>query len=263
MKLSQDEAIRRIQSLISEIEGLKHGRAFSDTHTRWLSNTLALARAVFGGGSPLFLSLGRLPWRRTGSFVVSPLHQGVSDYNVAAEMIHHEAYLEQLGTAKGLLESGIDQIKAQGLDAVYEAGSAQQSTEMLKLVDLAEHKLRKTLRQVPDREKEVQDKFEDLLVGRGDIDYLREQERISYSSKAYQPDFTFPTIHAALEVKLCDKPGRDKQIISEINDDIQAYKTKYPNLLFVVYDTRVIRDVDKFRDDIEAADGVFVIVVKH
>jgi hypothetical protein len=157
----------------------------------------------------------------------------------------------------------MDQIRDYGIDAVYKGGAAEESSEILTLVDLAENRLRKTVRGVPHKEKDVQDKFEDLLVGRGDIEYLREQERIAYSSKGYQPDFTFPKVRAALEVKLCDKPGKDKQIISEINDDIQGYKTKYPNLLFVVYDTGVIRDVDMFKDDIEAEDGVIVIVVKH
>lgn len=59
------------------------------------------------------------------------------------------------------------------------------------------------------------------------------------------------------------KKGREKEIIAEINDDILAYKTKYPNIIFVVYDSGFIRDVDKFKEDIEEAEGVVVNVVKH
>ena len=110
--------------------------------------------------------------------------------------------------------------------------------------------------------REIQDKFEDLLVAK-DIDYLREQEKIVYSSKTYHPDFSFAPIGAVLEIKLCDKKEREKEIISEINDDILAYRTKYPNIIFVVYDLGFIRDIDRFKEDIESEDAVVVKVIKH
>ena len=52
-------------------------------------------------------------------------------------------------------------------------------------------------------------------------------------------------------------------IISEINDDIIAYKTKYENLVFVVYDLGMIRDVNRFKSSLEANEHVIVIIVKH
>ena len=36
------------------------------------------------------------------------------------------------------------------------------------------------------------------------------------------------------------------RIISEMNDDIISYQTKYGNLLFVIYDIGNIRDVSRF-----------------
>jgi hypothetical protein len=56
---------------------------------------------------------------------------------------------------------------------------------------------------------------------------------------------------------------KEKAIISEINDDIIAYKTKYSNLIFVVYDIGIIRDQDLFRSGLEASENVVVKVVKH
>lgn len=140
--------------------------------------------------------------------------------------------------------------------------SLHETSDIIKILDLAENKLRKTFRESPKNEGEVQDRFEDLLIAR-EIEYFREQEKIAYSSKTYQPDFSFPAIATILEFKFCDKKGREKEIIAEINDDILAYKTKYPNIIFIVYDMGFVRDVDKFKEDIESMDNIIVKVVKH
>src|SRR4030042_1939416 len=74
---------------------------------------------------------------------------------------------------------------------------------IINIIGLTETKLRKTIRVKPQTEREIQDKFEDLLMAT-DIKYLRDQERIVYSSKTYQPDFSFPDINTVLEIKLCN-----------------------------------------------------------
>ena len=66
-----------------------------------------------------------------------------------------------------------------------------------------------------------------------------------------------------MEFKICKEAEREKKIISEINDDIPAYKTKYGNLLFVVYDLGCIRDVEKFVRPFEEKSLILVRVVKH
>jgi len=70
-----------------------------------------------------------------------------------------------------------------------------------------------------------------------------------------------PPTQTALEIKLC-KPGREATIIAEINDDILAYKTKYKNQIFLVYDLGGISDEARFRGDLETH-GALVLVVKH
>jgi len=51
--------------------------------------------------------------------------------------------------------------------------------------------------------------------------------------------------------------------IAQINDDILAYRTKYGNAFFIVYDCGFIRDVDLFISSFEAQGDVYVRVVKH
>jgi hypothetical protein len=96
-----------------------------------------------------------------------------------------------------------------------------------------------------------------------DVNYERETDSITYSSKTYKPDFCFVPIDLAVELKLCNREEREKEIIAEINDDILAYKIKYRNLIFVVYDLGHIRDVERFTEAFENNEGVIVRVVKH
>ena len=101
-----------------------------------------------------------------------------------------------------------------------------------------------------------------MLIG-ADIPYGRGVDSIEYSSKTYIPDFSLPKINLAVEVKLCNRDGREKEIIAEINDDILAYQTKYENLLFIIYDSGYIRDKDRFSSSFEEHGNVTIRVVKH
>lgn len=122
--------------------------------------------------------------------------------------------------------------------------------------------MRKVIREPPSQERTVQDAFEALLVGAG-LEYSRETDSIEYSSKTYTPDFSLFKIDLAAELKLCGRDGREKAIIAEINDDILAYETKYGNILFIVYDVGLIRDVERFARSFENHENVIVRVVKH
>jgi hypothetical protein len=70
-------------------------------------------------------------------------------------------------------------------------------------------------------------------------------------------------LELAIEIKLCNREGREKEIVAEINDDIAAYKTKCGNLIFAVYNLGFIRDGDRFIGSFEEHTGVIVRVIKH
>ena len=179
------------------------------------------------------------------------------------------AYQQQLETAKGLLLAAQDQLKRQALTpsvsttkVTAQKTEASNPNDVLRIINLGDRKLRKVVRAVPRMEREIQDAFENLLVG-ADISYSRETEHIEYSSKTYIPDFTISSVDLVVELKLCSKDTREKNLIGEINDDIMAYRTKHRNLLFFVYDTGFIRDIDRFIESFEANQDVVVRVVKH
>ncbi|MHA1973242.1 MAG: hypothetical protein ACTSW1_09625 [Candidatus Hodarchaeales archaeon] len=168
-------------------------------------------------------------------------------------------------TIKGILTSGITLIKRDGIKNVYQEDTTpKESGDILTIISLIETKLRKLIRKLPEHENEVNDAIENLLIGAGfDDKYLREKERIVYSSKAYEPDFVLNYLDLVIEGKYCKEERREKEIIAEINDYITAFKTKYENIIFVVYDNGVIRDEDQFKNDLEQKEHVVVKVIKH
>jgi hypothetical protein len=263
---TKEAALDEIGKIVGAIEILKNQTRFSADHMRWVANALAFLEEVFGRESWYYLTFAHLEWQQTGKIVVGgPWDRLGSDNPPAAfEREHHKAYLKQLDVAEGLLLAASDHLnRVDVLTDVYEGkNTPPESSLILKVLNLAEKKLRKTIRSNPSREKEVQDAFENLLIG-ADIDYSREKETVDYSSKTYRPDFVISKIDLAVEIKLCHHDRREKEMIAEVNDDILAYQTRWSNLLFVVYDLTFIRDMDLFANSFEKNDNVIVRIVKH
>lgn len=168
------------------------------------------------------------------------LDEKLSRFRIPQELIwNHDSYRtngfrDRLGSLIGYLISN-------DTEKEREAGSK----EIFSVISHIKKSLRKLFRQKPESEKEVQDKLEDLFIG-AELKYRREQVHIPYSSKTYIPDFAFDDISCAVEAKYCNHAKREKELIDEINADIKAYKTRYDNLVFVVYDCGFIRDADAF-----------------
>jgi len=262
---TQDAAVKELEALISEIPKLRAGQRFSADHTNWATRTLALMEQVFGQSSRYYLSFAALSWNETSGFIIGGPGDPGGAWNPQAsiERRHHQAFLRHLDAAQGFLQAALADLQRRGIADVYDGkDTPAESSALVKIITLGERKLRKAVRDKPDRERQVQDAFETLLVG-ADIAHDRETDSIVYSSKTYTPDFSFRSIDLAVELKLCNRSDREKEIIAEVNDDIIAYKTKYRNLIFFVYDLGYIRDVDRFAQAFEACEGVIVRVIKH
>jgi len=127
-------------------------------------------------------------------------------------------------------------------------------------------KLRSNIFSTPSSEIEIQNAIEGLFVGRNlskGIDYDREAGKFNFSGREYIPDFILPKLNTCIEVKFLKDRKRKSSMIEQIDADITAYKKEYENILFVLYDLGIIRDVVEFRRDIESYDGVKILIVKH
>src|SRR2546427_12362113 len=157
---TKESALQELDRLIAEISNLRTTVANSAEHVRWHQKVVSLFEEVFGRDSRPFSSFTRLTWRRGGSFVIGGMSdpEGVYNPQAAINREHHNAYLEQLETARGLLLAAKDELERKGLDSVYQGkDTGPEASLILKIINLAEYKLRKTIRSVPTREKEIQD----------------------------------------------------------------------------------------------------------
>lgn len=257
-KWTKEEALKALEELAGEADRLRASKAFSTEHTMWATKCLETLEEVFGPASRYYVSFASLEWRFIGSY-----HFFDRDIQAVIDAKHREGYLKDLGIAKGLLLGAARYLEERELSDVYNAKNTGPETSLfIKILYLAEHQLRKVIRTKPEKERDVQDAFENLLIG-ADIPYSRESDSIEYSSKTYIPDFSLPKINLSIELKLCNRNGREKEIIADTNDDILAYQTKYSNLLFVVYDLGFIRDEERFRKSFEEHENVTIKVVKH
>ncbi len=151
-------------------------------------------------------------------------------------------------------------------EAVLETRIGLKADQAEDLKNFLRAKLRKAIFATPEKEIEVQNAIEQLLIGRGmekGIHYDREVGRVKVSIKEVIPDFVFYKLDMALEVKLSKTPAKSKEIVDEINADISAYSQKYSSLFFLIYDLGSIRDEDEFKQGLETTDAVSVAVVKH
>jgi hypothetical protein len=261
-KWTKESALKELENLIDEIDSLHEVRYGSAPHVRWFVRTVKFLSEVFGDNSLYAMTIARTNWGNIGGYML--VGWEALEPERAIERRKQQTYSYQLDNTEGLLQAAVDElVQADSIDTVYKGkNTAPEASTIIKVINLAERKLRKIIRTIPTREKEVQDSFETLLIG-ADVEYSRKTDSIEYSSKTYTPDFTAPKSDLAIELKLCPKIEREKEMIAEINDDILAYKTKYGNILFVIYDCGFIRDVDRFIEHFEKNENVIVKVVKH
>ncbi|MCK9404668.1 MAG: hypothetical protein M0Q26_14845 [Chitinophagaceae bacterium] len=255
---TKEIAIQELDSLISQIEFVASSGRGSDQHIRWWTNTSRILEEIFGRKSVYYITISSYTWTETGTHI----YQGW-DINSEVDEHNKQVFLDQLQQSKGLLLAAKDHLIASNIVDVYQGkDTAPESSVIIKILSLIDNKLRKLIREKPDREKVVQDAFENLLI-LTDIQYERENPSMVYSTKKYIPDFSFPKLDLIVEIKLCTETTTEKQLIPLINDDILAYQTKFGNLIFVVYDIGQIRDATRFSRSFENTDKVIIKIVKH
>ncbi len=262
---TKESALSELDKLLAETDTLKNCARLSEEHTGWIMRTTTFLREVFGEDSDYFGNFTALSWRHDGQAIIGGPDRPRESMNpqLGIDRISDEAYQRQLQIARGILSASKDELRRKDLHSIYKGKDTKpEASVLVKVLNLAERKLRKVIRNKPGKEVEVQEAFENLLVG-ADVNYSREADSIEYSTKTYRPDFTVVKADLAIDIKLCAGDDREKDIIAEINDDILAYQTKYGNVLFVVYDVGIIRDVDRFISNFEEHEGVIVKVVKH
>jgi hypothetical protein len=261
---TNDTAMQQLESQLGQAATLRGRDSGDEDLVSWMLTTRRLISEIFGESSDYFRAYAALRWSPTGTGTFGGPSRPEESFNpeLGLQRLRREAISRNLNAARGIIQAGMSELASKDIASVYHGkDTGPEASTILQVVHLAEAKLRQIIREPPAREKIVQDKFEDLLVANS-INYAREAENVPYSSKTYIPDFTIDRADLAIEIKLCNRDGREKEIIAEINDDIVAYRQRWGNLFFVIYDVGQIRDIARFTSSFES-EAVLVRVVKH
>lgn len=164
---------------------------------------------------------------------------------------------------KGIKDTHLLILKSE-LENLYSVSPINEGLINLKAFFISN--LRRAVLNTPENETDIQNVVEQLLIGKSlkkGVDYDREVGRIKVSIKEFKPDFIFPNISLALEIKLSKTKSKSKEIVDEINADISAYSKGYKNLLFLVYDMGTIVDENEFKNGIDNGGHIQLFVIKH
>lgn len=249
--------------LIRLCDQLKDTHRSSAEHRRWWGNVLAFLEDVFGRDSNYLKVLGGFSWNATTGYLDPDDYRAGMSIPEMIEQEHQKAFSRQMPLAKGWLQAAGDELDRKGLTGVYRGkNTGPEVSDIVRVISLVERSLRKAVKGTPGSEAAIKDVFEALLVGAA-IPFAREKDRFEYSTKTYTPDFTLRKLDLAIDFKLCGRKERVNAVIQELNDYILAFRSKFGNALFVVYDCGFIADVEQFVGSFAAHDGVIVRVVKH
>lgn len=167
------------------------------------------------------------------------------------------------GDQKRILEQVL--VATKMLYATLEGNIDFVDDEFDNLENFIKSRLRTVIFDRPQKEIEVQNAIETLLLGRGlskGTDYDRETGKLEFSGKEFIPDFIIPKLRLCIEVKLL-REGKKSKIIEEISADITAYSKQYERQLYIVYDLGCIQNEEEFKRDIESMEGVKLLAIKH
>lgn len=250
MKNTVDET-REIKVLLSQL------RAFCNTINEILNNVNATESARYASYADIARTYNDFAER-----VKSVLNVSSMIYTFNLEVIPDWGNTVW-PTQKRILEQTL--ISSRMLLASLEGSMDFVDDEFDNIENFIQSRLRTVIFSKPEKEVEVQNAIESLLLGRGlskGGDYDREAGKFEFSGREYIPDFVIPKMSLCIEVKLL-REGRKSKIIEEISADITAYRKEYQRQLFVVYDLGEIQNEVEFKRDIEMTNGVKVIIVKY
>lgn len=260
-RTAKSALLNRLDSLIGDSHQVENKPPYSSELVQWRMTSLQLLEDLFGPAHRFYLNFASLTFSPQRLILDPDELQPGEPVQSSIDKQRDRASHQDVLRARGILNAARNHLFEHDLTEVYRAvPKSQEPSQVLQLLDLLEHKLRLAFRDAPTSELEVQEKLEVLLHGFG-LPFSREAETIEFGGKLYKPDFVIPQLQMALEVKFSNRPSRPKELPAEISDDARAYRTKFPNLLFVIYDCGMIRDARALVDSY--SDCARVIIVKH
>ena len=157
----QESAIAELDQLLEQSKELEGELPRSERLTAWAFRVTDFLTDVFGQDSSYYKSWARISWKPTGGAVIGgPARPDESwDPQLGIERLQREAVAQALGTCRGIPTAGRKKLESEpDVASLHESkDTAPEASLLIKAINLAEHKLRKVMRDPPADEKALQD----------------------------------------------------------------------------------------------------------
>jgi len=123
MKWTKVKAIAEIKKLIEQTHVLQGFERNSDEHIRWIAKTRRFLAEVFSEESEYFSTFASFTWSKRGSYMIGGPARPNESFNpqLGIDRVNQEAYIKELGAARGLLLAAKDELEEAKIDEVYKA----------------------------------------------------------------------------------------------------------------------------------------------
>jgi hypothetical protein len=256
--ITKEKAIELLNSQISEIDGLKRQKRFSQNFKKWQRDTEICIEHIFGKQTRHMTDFTKITYHLR--FVT----------NLTTDYEKQTVFIEGLETAETVLESMIDEIEKFG---DFENCNSIEDAPLIKIKRICNrfHYIAKQIRARHDNRPtiNIEDEYDvqDLLhaILKLDFDDIRPEEWTpSYAGKSARMDFLLKKEGIVIEVKKTRKGLTEREIGDQLLIDIARYKIhqscKY--LICFIYDPEGrISNSTGMESDLKSDDDIKVITI--
>ncbi|MBI4120415.1 MAG: TIGR02391 family protein [Parcubacteria group bacterium] len=113
IKWTKTSAIAELGNLADQTRVLENLKRNCEEHIRWVAKTRRFLTEVFGQESTFSITFASFTWSQQGRFVIGGPARPNESFNpqLGIDRVHQEAYVKELGVARGLLLAAKDELE--------------------------------------------------------------------------------------------------------------------------------------------------------
>jgi len=135
MEWTKEAAKAELEKLADQTHVLQSLKRNCEEHIRWVAKTRRFLSEVFGEESTYYKTFASFTWSPRGRFVIGgPARPKESfDHQLGIDRVNQEAYVKELGVARGLLLAAKDELDEKDVKEVYKSKRIDDKRDLASL----------------------------------------------------------------------------------------------------------------------------------
>jgi uncharacterized protein (TIGR02391 family) len=135
MKWTKETAVAELEKLADQTRALESLKRNCEEHIRWVAKTRRFLAEMFSEESTYYTTFASFTWSQRGNFVIGGPAQPKESFNpeLGIDRVHQEAYVKELGVARGLLLAAKDELEESEAKEVYKDKPINTKSDLISL----------------------------------------------------------------------------------------------------------------------------------